>query len=157
MKSIVSTLLLFLISFPLVVYAKESGNTTIGVGAGFMYTGLGVNIGHRTDTSLLYLSLGCTSISSSSSKGTDTNCGLGGGWVSTDILNQTSNKHGLGLHLNLTHNNFTDDNEKSLGISYIYFFNGINNNGWNLGLSPTIEKRKGETDTVLFLQVGYQF
>jgi len=157
--SIIRSGIMFMFMFdPHLLIAAESENTaTLGAGVGFLSNGLGVNIGLKNESSLRYISLGCFSISSSDSRGTETNCGLGGGWMTTYILNQKNNNHSLGIHLGVTHDNRINKNESRLGITYVYFFNGINGDGWNLGLSPTVEKRDEKTETVLMVQAGYQF
>jgi len=56
----------------LIIAAESENTTTIGAGAGFLNSGLDVNIGLKNKSSLRYMSLGCYSVSSSDSRGTKT-------------------------------------------------------------------------------------
>lgn len=58
---------------------------TIGIGAGSLYNGLGISFGNQSKDSLKYVSLGCLSVGVSDSRGTELNCGIGGGILKTGL------------------------------------------------------------------------
>lgn len=131
---------------------------SFGLGTGALYNGLGANVSFMKESDLKYVSLGCIAIGYSSNNGTLTNCGIGGGWVRSDILSE-NDKHGLGIHFGVTYNttNDRDDIEVFVGAPYLYFFKGMANGGWNTGLTPIIVKYSGETKAGLLFNLGYQF
>lgn len=131
---------------------------SVGLGVGALYNGLGVNAASLRGSDMKYLSLGCMGFAYSSSEGKRSNCGVGIGWIRSDILSG-DDRHGLGMHLGLTRNNDVDDHEteKFLGLSYNYFFNGMPNAGWNVGLTPILRWRNDEARGGILLNLGYQF
>jgi len=131
---------------------------SFGVGVGALYNGLGANVSVMKESDLRYVSLGCISIGYSSSNGTSSNCGIGAGWMKSDILSENG-KHGLGIHIGVTYNthNDRDDTEVFIGIPYLYFFKEMIAGGWNVGLTPIIGKHNGKTKGGLLLNLGYQF
>ena len=133
--------------------------TTIGTGVGPMYNGLGLSYGQQEKHFLKYASLGCLDISVSDSRGTEYNCGVGGGFLKSDIFDNKNNKHGIGMHLGATYNQRQGLNKVEVFVApqYVYFFNGIDDSGLNLGVSLLAGKRDGETEAGAGLQIGYQF
>ncbi len=131
---------------------------SFGVGMGALYNGLGVNVGFMKESNLKYVSLGCTGFSYSSDNEISSICGIGAGWMRSDILSG-NDKHGLGIHIGVTYNNGDgkNDTEAFIGIPYLYFFKGMSAGGWNAGLTPIIGKRNGEIKGGLLLNLGYQF
>jgi len=155
-KSIYLVVLLLMVSFE----ADASDETfSFGAGAGALYSGIGINIGIQRDTDFRYIATGCTGVGYSTADGWQTSCGVGVGWIWADILSESSNRHGIGFYLGPTgirkggHINPV----YGVGISYDYFFKGINSSGWNLGLTPAVGQRNGEINGYLLLQAGYQF
>ncbi len=128
---------------------------TIGVGIGAMYNGLGLSYGIQKLGSFKYISLGCLSVFTSSSRGTKYNCGFGLGFVRTDI----GNRHGLGAHIGATYNEHRGLNKIEVFVApqYIYFVNGIDGAGLNLGASVGFGKLDGDFKISPGLQIGYQF
>src|SRR5882762_10754114 len=92
----------FVIAFLLGSFVTDSSlaedGLAVGVGAGALYSGIGVNIGRRGEHSFGYLAAGC-SVGYSSDKGWDVPCGVGAGWIWTDLLTRASNRHGLGIYV----------------------------------------------------------
>ena len=78
--------------------------TSFGLGLGALYNGLGVNIAFTDSKDLKFVAVGCSSWGHSSRDGTDVTCGVGVGWIMSDILTKKNNKHGIGLHLGLAYN-----------------------------------------------------
>jgi hypothetical protein len=134
-------------------------NKSIGVGVGSMYNGLGVSYGLLESNSYKYASIGCLSLSNSDSRGTETNCGIGFGYITTALISKTENNHGLGIHIGVTYNEHKnlDEYEAFISPQYVYFFNGINSSGMNLGVNAWSGKRDGESDNGFGFQIGRQF
>lgn len=135
---------------------------SVGVGLGAMYSGLGANVAWTSPTDLKYVSAGCTA---------QKECGLGIGWIKTDLFDSASNKHGMGIYLskvdeewqrkvnNLNSQPVYDIEEKDvygLGVSYTYFMNGINKSGTTAGVSFHATNSDYD-DKEIWLQLGYQF
>ncbi len=135
--------------------ALAKDGKTIGVGIGALYNGLGLSYGLQGLGTLKYVSLGCLSLSTSRSRGTESNCGLGAGFLRTDL----GNRHGLGVHLGATYNEHANLNSIEMFVApqYVYFFNGIDAPGFNLGASLYFGQYDGDFKIRPGLQVGYQF
>lgn len=129
---------------------------TIGLGFGALYSGLGVNIGMKREHDLGYLAIGCVSFGHSSSSGTESACGVGAGWIWTNIF-PASSKTGLGIYVGPVGSVKDFETVYGIGVTYAYFFKGIDARGWNLGVTPTIGSYDGDTKGGLLLQVGHQF
>lgn len=69
------------------------------------------------------------------------------------------NKHGIGMHVGATYNEHLDIDKVEGFVSpqYVYFLNGIDKSGLNIGLSILFGKRDGESEVGAGLQIGYQF
>ncbi|MFK8082586.1 MAG: hypothetical protein AB8B97_20095 [Granulosicoccus sp.] len=162
---------LALLAFTTFISSHAIANSTVGVGFGSLYNGLGINAGRTTDVSMTYGSLGCmggslghsttlsagdyTNVSESSS---ETNCGFGLGYISTSPL--SGNNHALGLNLGYTHNTADDVGGSEFYVmpGYYFFFNGINQRGPNLGFgTQTRYFEERSTQTGVILNLGYQF
>ncbi len=152
-KHIVIIVILSSLLFSGMALAKDK--KTIGVGIGALYNGLGLSYGIQKLGSFKYISLGCLNISNSSSRGTETNCGLGLGFVRTGV----GNRHGLGAHIGATYNEHRGLNKIEMFIApqYIYFLNGIDDAGLNLGAFVSFGNRDGDFKIRPGLQIGYQF
>ena len=135
-----------------------AGRTSFGAGLGVLYNGLGINFGLRGETDFKYLALGCAAIGYSSRYGTSSDCGMGTGWMNSAILSDMG-RHALGVHLGLTYDTHEDRDEIEafVGIPYVYFFNGIDTAGLNLGLAPYLGRHNGENRGGFLLNLGYQF
>lgn len=161
MKKLV--LVLSIISGSLI--AQEStfdSQYSVGVGMGAAYSGLGANFALLSNTDMKYVSVGCVEYSSRYGS----TCGLGIGWIVTDLFDSDSNKHGLGVYATkaghevyaTTENfNIKENEYYGAGVSYTYFMNGINKPGLNFGISAHATNAKHEEKINGFLQVGYQF
>lgn len=142
------------LALPLQAKAKES--FTFGAGLGSFYSGLGVNVGVQSETELKYLSFGCVSYSSFAGE----TCGVGMGWVKTDLFNSTNAKHGTSIYLGIVgseNEHFDKDAIYGLGLGYHYFFNGISHSGTNLGFTIMAGNDDDGLDIGGMLQFGYQF
>jgi len=137
--------------------ALSEDNQSFGLGMGSLYNGIGMSYGFQSQNSYKYVSLGCLSISYSSIYGSEYNCGVGAGFLITDLFKFESNKHGFGAHVGATYNEHYSEIEYFIAPQYVYFFNSINNSGWNLGGSIRLGKYDGESDIIPTFQVGYQF
>lgn len=152
--------------------STANADMTVGLGLGTLYSGIGLNFGTTTDTSLRYASLGClgislgnTDIDSSDStertQGDSSNCGVGVGYVTTSVL--SGKRQGLGLSLLATNNTVYKNNDGSnLEVTvipgYYFFFNGIDRSGFNIGAGANFGFREGQSvETGMTLNVGYQF
>ena len=143
------------------VTSVAEDRVSFGAGSGALYNGLGVNLGFIKNSDLKYVSLGCIAFGYSSSNGISADCGIGAGWMRSDILSENG-KHGLGIHIGVTHNthnthNDRNDAEAFIGIPYAYFFRGMSAAGGNVGLTPILSQNNGKTRGGLLLNLGYQF
>ena len=144
----------------------HADNTSFGLGLGAPYNGLGVNVTWTNNNSMKYIALGCASVSGSL-KDIDCDVGVGLGYINTSVLSSENNNHGLGIHTGISNRHYDeykefgqksyDEKVYTLGISYTYFFDDINNTGWNVGFTPLVEFEDSETDFGVYLGVGYQF
>jgi hypothetical protein len=86
--------------------STTAADSTIGVGIGSLYNGLGLNFGRSSDTSLTYASLGCMGASTSRSTNTagdvvsrdsdyETNCGIGLGYMNFSSLQEKRQRKNL--------------------------------------------------------------
>ena len=155
MKTITKLLLLPL---TLVVSSQTlaNDNFTFGLGAGSFYSGLGLNAGIQSKTDLKYISVGCMSYSSLYEE----TCGVGAGWVKTDIFDFQTQKHGASLYIGIVgseYDNFDNEAIYGAGLGYHYFFRGIGNSGTNLGFTITAGNEKDGMGMGGMFQVGYQF
>ncbi len=137
-------------------YADEQ--VILGMGIGALYNGLGANIGFTKESDLKYVSLGCISLGYGSYSGISSSCGVGAGWMRSDILSD-NDKHGIGIHLGATYNtsDSKNDMEAFIGIPYVYFFNAMNYDGWNIGFTPLVGKYDDNRIGRLLLNLGYHF
>jgi hypothetical protein len=134
---------------------KAQDDFSVGLGLGATYSGLGANVSLLSDSDMKYLSAGCLSYRSSGAT-----CGVGIGWIKTDLFNARSNKHGLGVYLGAVGSQHTyrgSEAVNGLGFGYYYFFNGIANSGTNIGLTLVAGHAQNKTLTSAMLQIGYQF
>jgi len=95
---------------------------TYGIGLGSLYNGLGGNLAIKNTNSLSYLAIGCPAIGYGSGSGFISTCGLGAGYIKSNIF-QNSSKHGIGIHLGYSYIDNAEVSEfgPQLGLSYVYF------------------------------------
>jgi hypothetical protein len=137
--------------------SSAADKTSFGLGVGALYNGLGGNFALIKADDLKYISVGCSEYMSSSIEGNFVTCGVGVGWLRSDILTKKNSKHGLGLNIALDYDQFYSKVEPSIRIPYVFFFKGLDRRGWNLGVAPFINWGQEETDLGVMLEVGYQF
>ncbi len=135
---------------------------SFGAGIWALYSGIGVNAALRSENDFKYVAAGCTGIGYSTNSGWILPCGVAAGWLWTGLLSSTSNRHGLGLYagpvgINKGRNKNDDKARCGLGVTYIYFSNGSNTKGWNLGITPALGQENGKTKGGLLLNAGYPF
>lgn len=155
MKIITKTLLT---SATLVLSAQTTAKDsfTFGLGAGAFYSGVGVNAGIQSKSDLKYVSAGCVSYSSIYGS----TCGIGVGWVKTDIFDFQTPKHGASLYLGIVGNEYDNFDHQAVygaGLGYHYFLRGIGNAGFNFGLTLVAGNEKDGVGVGALLQAGYQF
>ncbi|MCJ8297236.1 MAG: hypothetical protein MJK15_22815 [Colwellia sp.] len=137
------------------------------MGAGTFYSGVGVgvgvNAGIQSKNDLKYISAGCVSYSSIYG-GT---CGVGVGWVKTDIFDFQTPKHGVSLYIGVVGSEFDNLAHEAVygaslgyhyflrGIGYHYFLRGIGNPGFNFGFTLVAGNEKDGVGGIF--QAGYQF
>ncbi|MDQ7048438.1 MAG: hypothetical protein Q9M92_02420 [Enterobacterales bacterium] len=130
---------------------------SLGAGVGLSYTGLGLNLAQQSDKDLTYISAGCISYSSLNGS----TCGFGLGWITTRFFDGNP-KHALGAYYGVigTDRSFLEDKAvHGLGVGYYYFFNGIDKQGTNIGISlvsGTLSDSSNSGNAII-LQLGYQF
>ena len=140
-------------------YAAE--DRSFGLGAGTMYSGLGVNYTYRGEGDMVFLGAGCVALGYSQLKGLIAPCGVGAGWLDTHSVG-IKGKHGVGIYLGPVGLERTSgiDNYRvvyGMGIPYVYFFKSARQAGWNAGVTPAIGHWDGKTRIGVGLQLGYQF
>jgi len=131
--------------------------TSFGLGAGALYNGLGGNFALIKADDLKYISVGCSEYMSSSLDGTHVTCGVGVGWLMSDLLTKKNSKHGLGLNLALDYDRLHSKAEPSIRLPYVFFFRGLDRRGWNLGVAPFVRWDADGTELGLMFEIGYQF
>jgi hypothetical protein len=137
--------------------ASAADRTSFGLGLGALTEGLGGNVALTSSHDMKFLALGCSEYGHSSREGTNLTCGIGVGWLRSDILTRRNDHHGLGLNLALDYDQASSDTEPVLRVPYVYFFNGIDQPGFNLGVAPFIRWQDHSTDVGAMIQIGYQF
>ncbi len=155
MKIITKSLLLPL-TIALSSQAIANNTFTFGLGAGSLYSGIGVNIGVQSKTEFKYISAGCVSYSSIYGE----TCGVGAGWIKTDIFDFQTPKHGASLYIGIVgseYDNFDRDAIYGVGLGYHYFFKGIDQSGVNLGFTIVAGNENDDIGMGGMLQIGYQF
>ena len=155
MKIITKSLLLPL-TLALSSQAIANNTFTFGLGAGSLYSGVGVNVGVQSKTEFKYISAGCVSYSSIYGE----TCGVGAGWIKTDIFDFQTPKHGASLYIGIVgseYDNFDRDAIYGVGLGYHYFFKGIDQSGVNLGFTIVAGNEYDDIGMGGMLQIGYQF
>ena len=130
---------------------SAADKTSFGLGVGALYNGLGGNFALIKADDLKYISVGCSEF------GTHVTCGVGVGWLRSDILTKKNSQHGLGLNIALDYDQFHSKVEPSIRMPYVFFFRGLDRRGWNLGVAPLVRWDADGTDLGVMLEVGYQF
>jgi hypothetical protein len=146
--------------FPLALVASTqtlaNEHLTFGIGAGSLYSGLGVNVGIQSESDFKYISAGCVSYSSIHGE----TCGVGVGWVKTDIFEFQTPKHGASIYIGVVDDEYHDFDREAIygvGLGYHYFVNGINNSGTNFGFTVVAGNENDGIGMGGMFQIGYQF
>jgi hypothetical protein len=147
---------------PFTVFSEDNWDSTFGVGLGVGYSGLGLNVGIHDEEHSYLGSVGCYSYSDSFGS----TCGVGVAWQSSVFFRNTDNEknHATSFYLGIVGAETIVDegkaNDRAIyggALSYIYFLNGRNNNGFNFGVSLAIGNAERESNTNTLFQIGYQF
>jgi hypothetical protein len=136
-----------------------------GAGMGQIYNGFGGNVNITTQTEMRYIALGCTEFSKGDYEKRENVCGVGAGYLRTDILPtylpdffSDRDKHAVGASFSIMSNSHTDRADLLFAYGYTYFTEGISNRGWNFGVSPTYQYSKDLDDKLgIIINIGYQF
>jgi len=153
---IITKSLLLPLTLALSSQAIANNTFTFGLGAGSLYSGVGVNVGVQSKTEFKYISAGCVSYSSIYGE----TCGVGAGWIKTDIFDFQTPKHGASLYIGIVgseYDNFDRDAIYGVGLGYHYFFKGIDQSGVNLGFTIVAGNEYDDIGMGGMLQIGYQF
>lgn len=139
---------------------------TLGLGLGSaLYGGLGANVGVLSQHDMKYISAGVKSYGSFSGF----TYGAGIGWIKTDLIETGSNKHGIGCYVGITDKEIKPtkndiildpDNYEYVyghGLTYNYFFSGIDKSGTNLGFGLINSHYSNTREVSAFFAWGYQF
>lgn len=147
--------------------ACADDRVSIGIGAGPLNAGLGVNVAMTSDRDFKFFALGCIASYRHSNGHSGNACGVGVGWLRTDWFSGVPSKHGLGAYIGpvaarRTINDDNDGNEDLVtrygaAMSYVYFFSGAGKPGFHLGVAPAAYRVNGATKGDLLVQLGYQF
>ena len=137
--------------------ASAADTSSFGLGVGALYNGVGGNFALIKADDMKYVSLGCTEAMSSSTHGTDLTCGVGIGWLRSDLLTKKNSKHAVGLNLALDYDQYHSELEPSIRLPYVFFFRGLDRRGFNLGLAPLVRWDADGTELGFMLEIGYQF
>jgi len=143
---------------------KAENKFTYGIGLGVAsYGGLGVNVGVVSPNDVKYLSFGAVSYGSLQGF----NYILGLGWSRTDIIKTASNKHGLGIFAGIVDQELDVDKYSNIhgeqnvyggGLTYNYYFNGIQNSGAKIGIAILYGYYEDDKESIIgSIEVGYQF
>ena len=149
----------------LAILAIGIDKLSYGVGMGQIYNGLGGNVRLTTETEMRYLSLGCTEFSKGDHTKRENVCGVGAGYLKTNILPKylpdffsDTDRHAIGASFSIMSNSHTDYADILLAYGYTYFTEGISKRGWNFGLSPTFQYSKSLDNKLgIIMDIGYQF
>lgn len=130
-------------------------NYTVGLGVGTIYGGLGMNAGIQSDVDIKYVSAGIMQLDSNSST-----YGVGLGWITTDMFEFQSHKHGINLYFGAISTERARSGYEPVyggGLGYSYFFSGIGQSGFNIGYTLLAGTGNDGNVTGAFFQAGYQF
>ncbi len=137
-------------------YVLADEKVTFGLGVGSLYSGIGGNVGLKSKTDFKYFSTGCVSYSSINGSA----CGVGLGWVKTDLFSSANTNHGTSIYLGVVGSENKRFDKKPIygvGVGYHYFFSGMENSGFNIGATVIAGKENGDIGLGGMLQLGYQF
>lgn len=154
-KTLIIPLALLALFRPATSFADNE--LSVGVGIGALYSGIGVNAALKGDNHIGYVSAGCIGIGHSDNSGWILPCGIGAGWIWTNLLTNANNRHGIGLYAGPVGMNEDDKARYGVGITYVYFLQGVKAKGWHFGITPAIGKENGDTKGSLLINAGYQF
>ena len=134
----------------------EERSSSIGLGIGPLYNGIGFGYKVPTSNSFSYFSVGCPSVGYGGDSGWLLNCGAGYSLVFAPTMNK---KHGVGANLGVGYSHRGIGSGASLiaGVNYSYFFSGIDRRGWNIQAGTGMEYFRQELAPTGIIGFGYQF
>lgn len=134
---------------------------SVGLGIGAPYAGIGANIALASEKDFKFLAIGCVARYESSDGSSGNACGVGIGWLRTDWVPTNSGKHAVGIYAGpvSARRPHSDDIDTvyGMGVNYTYFFRGPKNSGFQIGVTPVIGRKSGDTVGNIFMSLGYQF
>ncbi len=151
-----SILFFVVTAFPVICIGEESANP-VGVGVGAFYNGIGVSYRTKNEDYYNYYSVGCPSLGYGESSGFITNCGVGYSFLTSNLVK--NKHHGIvgNVGVNYANNGTNSAIIYIAGISYAYFFSGVENSGWNIQVGPISEYSKGTFGLMGVFGFGYQY
>lgn len=151
-------LLMFLVVFSMFWSSagKAENEISYGIGTGALTSGLGVNAALMAENHMGYIAAGCVGIGYSNVHGWLLPCGIGVGWIQTDLLTKANNHHGLGIYVGPVGVSDAKKARYGVGATYVYFMQGVNAKGWNFGFTPAVGQDNGAAKVVFLINVGYQ-
>ena len=154
-KRLVAVFFLMVVTGAGTAAAADKGSFGVGIGA--LYNGLGGNYALIKADDLKYISLGCSEARHSSAEGTNLTCGIGIGWLRSDLLTRKNSKHAIGLNIALDYDQYLSEIEPAIRLPYVLFFGGLDRRGWNIGVAPLVRWDADGTELGVMLEIGYQF
>ena len=154
---VIQIILYFTLIIPTLTFAEDDENV-FGVGMGPTYAGIGINYGKQNLHTLKYYSLGTYQLGYSGSNGLFYDFGVGYGIMTTKY--STNDKHGLGVNVGLSYAHRKYDEigvSLKAGVNYNYFFNGMGNKGWNIGLFLSLDHHRSKFGYIGPISFGYQY
>ena len=149
-------LLAFLISIPAAGYSQGNPNS-VGLGVGPLYNGFGLAYEIPIASVHNYVSIGCPSFGYGGDSGFVSNCGAGYSIVVTPFSNNTRHGFGFNVGAGFTNRHQTTSPYYLAGFNYSYFYDGIENKGWNVQIGPALEYWEGLYSPTAMFGFGYQF
>ncbi len=150
--------------------SNPNRDLSLGAGYGILFGGLGVNIARIEGNNYQYASLGVISAFSSDydgEKNSDIAYGVGVGWIRTDVIFPSSEKHGLGLYLGAVDAESRWEGEPSrreslktrygAGATYSYFTSGLESPGFVIGASILFSSGSDSDKANFLATLGYTF
>ncbi len=126
---------------------------TIGAGMGGLYSGMGLNVGIKSQSDFKYVSAGLAPYASRDGNTYATSMG----YVNAGLIDANKAKHAIHVYMGFINNEIEYNYTPYMGTGYLYFFNGIRRNGGNLGITFMDGNKKDGLGFKTYLQLGYQF
>lgn len=136
--------------------ASAQDRVSFGLGIGAPFAGLGVNLALAGKNEFKYLAGGCVAYERSGSMNQSA-CGVGAGWLRTDLFDPTGDRHGLGLYLGPVSGEWENRSLRAVyggGLTYAYFTQGVSRSGLHPGATVAVGRENDKTQGYLILGLG---